>query len=102
MMGTPISGRVDAVEKPEIDVRVEEELGDGAAGTRVHLAFQIVDVDVTVGRLGVGLRIGRDTDIEVGDPLQPGHQIAGEGDNRPDGPRSDRLSSGGSPRSATM
>ena len=66
------------------------------------LRLQIVEVGCGARRFGMGLGIGRDADLEIGDASEPGDEIGGIGiaagvrRGRP------RPPAGGSPRSATM
>src|SRR5439155_15421042 len=55
------------------------ELGDRPGGAGVELLLQIVEVVAGAARGGVGLGIGGDADLEIGDPLQPGDQVGGIG-----------------------
>ena len=95
-------GRRGAVAKSQKEIDIEKVLGDRPVGAGIDLALEIVEVVLGAFRLGMGLGIGGDADLEIGDALQPGDQIGGKGI----APRLRRIGrcppAGGSPRSATM
>src|SRR5271167_3645413 len=68
-----------AVAKAQEQIDVEEKLGDRATGASVELGFQVVEIALRTLRLGVGLGIGGDADLEIGDALEPGYEIGGVG-----------------------
>ena len=68
-----------AVEKPEISLGIEKELGDRAGGARIQFALQSVQIRTGVERRGMGLGIGGDRDFEIRDLAQSRHEIGGEG-----------------------
>ena len=55
--------------KPQEHVDIEEELGDRPVGAGIELALEIVEVVAGAARLGMGLGIGGDADLEIGDAL---------------------------------
>src|SRR4051812_20635812 len=64
----------DAVEVTEVEVVVEEHLGDGARGARIDLGLEHIDVGVEAGTLRMLLRIGRHRDLDIGIALlDPGN-----------------------------
>src|SRR5205823_8207342 len=66
----------DAVEVAEVEVVIEEHLGDGAGGTGIDLGPQRVDVGIEVGALGMFFRIGRNGNLDIGKALlDAGDQI---------------------------
>ena len=73
------AGGARPIEKAEVAIDVEEELGDRPAGAGVDLALEVVDVGLRARRLRMRLRIGGDGNVEAGHPLQPGDQIGGIG-----------------------
>src|SRR6185437_4116643 len=60
------AARADAVEVAEVEIVVEEHLGNGAGGAGVDLGLQRVDVGIEARALRMLLRIGRDRDFDVG------------------------------------
>ena len=64
--------RADAVEIAEIDLVIEEELGDGARGAGVDLGLEHVDIGLDGRRFRVLLRIAADRDLERRDLLDAG------------------------------
>ena len=56
-------------------IPAEKELGDGPRRPGVDLALQVVDVVLGAFRFRVDFRVGGDADFEVGDLLQPRHQV---------------------------
>ena len=105
-IGTAIPAAAARSRKSQEQIDVEEELGDRPVGAGVELVLQIVEVVPGALRLGMGLGIGGDADLEIGDPLQPGDEVGGKGVAARDAAHSARRWSsarlGGSPRSATM
>jgi hypothetical protein len=73
--GDPRRRRPIAKAQKEIDV--EKVLGDRADGPGIDLALQVVDIVLGALRLGMGLGIGGDADLEIGDLPQPGDKIGG-------------------------
>ena len=72
-------GGPDLLQVAQVDLVLEEELGDRLIGAGIDLGLQGVDVGVQRGRLGMLLGVGRDRDLEVADPLDPLHQFGGRG-----------------------
>src|SRR5665648_1018513 len=71
------AGGADAVEIAEIDLVIEEELGDGARGAGVDLRLQHVDIGLDGGRLRVLLGIAGERKLERRDLLDAGGEIGG-------------------------
>src|SRR5665648_1018512 len=71
------AGGADAVEIAEIDLVIEEELGDGARGAGVDLRLQHVDIGLDGGRLRVLLGIAGDRNLERRDLLDAADLTAG-------------------------
>ena len=69
------AGPADPIAEAKKQLRVEEELGDGAARPRVQLAFEVVDVELRARGVRVHFGVGGDRDLEVGDAAKPGHEI---------------------------
>ena len=67
----------DLVEIAEIDVVIEEELGDRPGRAGIDLLLQRVDVGIERGRFRMLLRIGRDGDLELADPADAFDQVGG-------------------------
>ena len=55
------------VEVAEVEVVVEEHLGDGAGGAGIDLGLEHVDVGIEVGAFRMLLRIGGDRDFDIAD-----------------------------------
>ena len=73
MIGTSIPARPRRGDEVEVDLVVEEELGDQEGGARVDLRLQVVEVGVEVGRLRMDLGEAGAADREVpagGDELR--------------------------------
>src|ERR1700730_14229800 len=73
----PDAGGVRAVAEAKKQIDIEEKLTDRAAGTGVELALQVVEVVLGARRFRVGLGIGGDADLEIGDALQSPDEISG-------------------------
>src|SRR6266404_6113892 len=73
----PDAGGVRAIAEAQEKIDIEEELSDRAAGARVELALQVVEVVLGTLRFRVNLGIGGDTDLEIGDALQSPDEIGG-------------------------
>src|SRR6266404_153492 len=70
------AARTNPVEIAEIQVVVEEDLGDGAGRAGVDLGLEDIDVGIEVAALGVLLWIGGDGNFDVGMlPLDTGNEI---------------------------
>ena len=76
-IGIDDAARAHAVEIAEVEVVVEEELGDGARRAGVDLGGEHVDVGLDGRAVGMLLGIGRDRDLGVALPLDAGDQIGG-------------------------
>ena len=98
------AARAHAIEVAEVEIVIEEELGDGARRAGIDLGLQHVDVGVEVGALRMLFRIGRDRDLDIGIALLDAGDEVGRGlvavGMR--GVGACRCRSVGSPRSATM
>src|SRR6266702_6473937 len=68
-----------AIEVAEVEVVIEEDLGDGAGRTGIDLGLQRVDVGVEIGALGMLFRIGRDRAFYVGIALLDAGDELGRG-----------------------
>ena len=68
-----------AVEEAFEAIIVEEKLRDGARGTGIDLALQMIEIGLRVRRLRVRLRIGRDADVERMEARQAFHELIGVG-----------------------
>ena len=100
-IGTVMPAVRGALDEAQIDVGVEEELRDRAGGAGIDLALQIVEIGRGARRLGMGLGIGGDADLEIGDAPQPGDEIGGIGiaaGMRRDRPRARRADRRAAPR----
>src|SRR3984893_9495491 len=73
----PDAGGVRAIAEAKEQIDIEEELSDRAAGASVELALQVVEVVLGALRFRVGLGIGGDADLEIGDALQSPDEIGG-------------------------
>ena len=101
-IGTAMPAARGAVAEAQKHIDIEEELGDRAAGAGIELALQIVEIVAGAARRGMGLGIGGDADLEIGDALQPGDEIGGIGVAARVRRIAVPIPPGGSPRSATM
>ena len=68
-----------ALDEAQVNLDVEEVLGDGPTRPGVDLAFQVIEVGLGTDRLGMGFGEGRDADLEIGYALEPGDQVVGAG-----------------------
>src|SRR5215213_6646934 len=59
----------DAVEITEVEIVIEEHLGDGARRAGLDLGLQRVDIGIEIGAFGVLLGIGGNRDFDIGIPL---------------------------------
>src|ERR1700674_3716434 len=65
------------VEVTEIQIVIEEHLGDGAGRAGIDLGLQDIDVGIEVAALGVFFGIGGDGNLDIAMlPLDAGHQIS--------------------------
>ena len=55
----------DAVEIAEVEVVIEEDLGDGAGGAGIDLGLQHIDVGVEVAAFGMLFGIGGYRDLDI-------------------------------------
>ncbi len=65
---------VTLVEKTEIDLVLEEELGDGTRCAGIDFGFQDVDVLFERGAFRMAFGIGRDRDLEISEALEASDQ----------------------------
>ena len=63
--------------KAQVGLDVKEELGDGAVGTGINLAFEVEQIRLCAARFRVPFRVGGHRNIEVRFGLEQGHQIGG-------------------------
>src|SRR6202011_875264 len=70
------AARANPVEIAEVEVVVEEHLGDGAGRAGVDLGLEDIDVGIEVAAFRMLLRVGRDRNLDVSmPPLDPGNEI---------------------------
>lgn len=65
----------DLVEIAEIDIVIEEELGDRPRRAGIDLLLERIDIGIERGGFRVFLGIGRDRDLEIADALQAGDEV---------------------------
>jgi len=68
----------DLFDELEVAGVVEEVLGHGGVGARLHLAHEVVDVFAEAGRFRMALRIARDENVESSSFLDERNELGGE------------------------
>src|SRR3546814_19029533 len=73
------AGRTGAVEEAEIDIGVEEILGDAARGDGIDLALEMLEFDARRASVRLAFRVAADAHLAIADLLlagDPAHGLA--------------------------